>query len=161
MDAVNSYFDAERAESLLFVLVGALALLTSAYFLIVRRQPFFRGLALPLIAVALIQLAVGATVFVRSPRDAARVNAALQSDRAHIAAVELPRMKAVIRNFVLYRWIEIVLLLAGVVTLLAAAKGTLVRGAGLGLALQSALMLALDLFAERRAQVYLEMLTAL
>lgn len=161
MDAVSSYFDAERAESLLFMLVGATALCASAYLLIVRRQPFSRGLAFPLIAVALIQLSVGATVFVRSPSDASRVNAALESDRAHIAAVEVPRMKVVIRNFVLYRWIEIVLLLAGVALLLIAAKGTLMRGAGLGLALQSALMLTLDLFAERRAQVYLDMLTAL
>lgn len=159
MDAVTSYFDAERAESVLFIAIGALALVASAYFLFFRRQRFWRGLALPLAAVALIQLTVGTTVFLRSPEDDARVHAALQSDRAHIAAIEIPRMQVVARNFVVYRWVEIGLLLAGVAAFFAARSSSLLRGAGIGLALQAGLMLALDLFAERRADVYLRWLS--
>jgi hypothetical protein len=87
------------------------------------------------------------------------VGAALQSDRAHIATVELRRMRVVVRNFVLYRWIELALLLAGAVLSVVAARGTRLRGAGLGLALESALMLGLDLFAQRRAEVYLGFLS--
>jgi len=160
MDAVSSYFDAERAESLLFIGIGALALAACAYYVLARRPAFFKGMALSLAIVALIQLVVGITVFVRSPQDDARVHAALQADRAHIAAVEVPRMQAVARNFVLYRWIELALLLLGAVLVARAARGSAVRGAGLGLALQAALMLALDLFAERRAEAYLGFLAA-
>ena len=69
--------------------------------------------------------------------------------------MELPRMTTVVRNFALYRWIEIALLLAGAAAFVAAARGSALRGAGAGLSLQAALMLVLDLFAERRAQVYL------
>jgi hypothetical protein len=161
MDPVSSYFDAERAESLFFIGVGALALAACAWVVVARRPAFFKGMALSLAIVALIQLAVGITVFVRSPQDDARVHAALQADRAHIAAVEVPRMQAVVRNFVLYRWIELTLLLVGAVLVARARRGSAVRGAGLGLALQAALMLALDLVAERRAATYLEFLTAM
>ena len=160
MDAVSSYFDAERAESLLFIGIGALALAACVYVVSARRSAFFKGMALSLAIVALIQLVVGITVFVRSPQDDARVHAALRADRAHIAEVEVPRMKVVVRNFVLYRWIELALLLLGAVLVARAARGSAVRGAGLGLALQAALMLALDLFAERRAEAYLGFLAA-
>lgn len=161
MDAVSSYFEAERAESLLFIGIGLLALGASAYFFIARRAVFYRGMALPLIAVAVIQVVVGATVALRSPQDAARVQAALQSRPALIAADELPRMQAVLESFVLYRWIEVALLLAGALLMATAGRSQRLRGAGMGLALQAALMLVLDLFAERRADAYLGFLTSL
>lgn len=160
MDGISAYFAAERAESLLFIAVGAAALAAAAYVLITRRAAFYRGMAVPLVLVGLIQLVVGSTVFVRSPQDDARVHAALQADRAHIRTVELPRMKVVQRNFVVYRWVEIGLLLAGAALFAFAARGTAARGAGAGLALQAGLMLALDFFAERRADAYIALLTA-
>lgn len=64
----------------------------------------------------------------RSPQDAARVGAALQSDRAHIATAELPRMRVVVKHFVLYRWIELALLLAGAVLSVVAARGCAAPG---------------------------------
>lgn len=163
MDFVNDYFNAERAESLLFIAVGLLAIGVSVAALATRRAPeaFYRGLAVPLVAVALIQLVVGTTVWLRSPQDAARVQAALRTDRAHIAQVERPRMEVVMRNFVVYRGIEIVLLLAGLAMLAFGARGGAWHGAGLGLALQAGLMLALDYFAEARGEQYLRLLAGL
>ena len=160
MDAVGSHFDAERAESVFFMLAGALTLCISVYFFVARHPRFYKGLALPLIAVGLIQFTVGATIFVRSPQDDARVHAALRSDRVQIAAVELPRMKAVTRNVVVYRWIELALALVGAALILVAGRRTALRSAGLGLAIQAALMLVLDQFAHARAEVYLNLLTA-
>jgi hypothetical protein len=155
MNHVTAYFAAESAESLLFMFVGALALGVSAYFVVAKRGAFFKGMAVPLVLVGLIQIVVGTTVYLRCPHDIARVQAALKNDPAHIQSVEIPRMKAVVRNFDYYRWTEMGLLLVGVALFALCAPLSAWRGVGAGLTLQAGLMLALDYFAEQRAAVYL------
>jgi hypothetical protein len=56
MNQLEKYFYAEKYESALFVLVGIIAIAFAAYFLIKIKQPFYNGLAYPLIAVAFIQI---------------------------------------------------------------------------------------------------------
>jgi hypothetical protein len=63
MEQISKYFNAERAESLLFFCVGLAAIGLSMYFLVKLKQPFYNGLAYALLAIAYIQLVVGATVF--------------------------------------------------------------------------------------------------
>jgi hypothetical protein len=158
---IADYFDAERAESLLFIAVGLAALGLAAWCWLRRGTPAARGAAAALAVVAVIQLVVGTTVRQRSPHDMARVTQAVQADRPHIAQHEIPRMQAVMRNFELFRWTEIGLLALGLLLAVAARRGSIARGVGWGLAPQAALMLLLDFFAERRGAAYLAWLQAL
>lgn len=166
MDTVTEYFAAERAESLFFMVVGTVALLAAALawsgrWLAHGTAALRRGLAGALVAVALIQITVGATVWRRSPLDAQRVTGQMQTDRARIAEQEVRRMQAVMRNFEIYRWVEWALLVAGLGLGWRAGAGSTARGVGAGLAPQSALMLVLDHFAEERGETYLAFLRAL
>jgi multidrug transporter EmrE-like cation transporter len=161
MEQISKYFNAEKSESLLFVLVGIVTLLLSAYFLVKMKQPFYNGMAYPLIVVALIQLTVGSSVYFRSPKDIARVNQIMQTDATKIQTEEIPRMETVMKNFVLYRWIEIALVVIGIALFLYFQPMTLWKGVGLGLAIQSIFMLLLDYFAESRGKVYLDYLQTL
>jgi hypothetical protein len=161
MDPISTYFAAERAESALFIAVGLLALGAATYGLWVSRGPLLRGAAWPLAVVALIQIAVGVSIWQRSPHDALRVQQIVQQTPQRVHSDEIPRMRQVMANFVLYRWIEIGLLAVGVLLAALSAHGSAKRGAGLGLALQSGLMLALDWLAEARGASYLAWLTGL
>jgi hypothetical protein len=161
MEQISKYFNAEKSESLLFVVVGVVALLLSAYFLVKMKQPFYNGMAYPFIVVALIQLTVGSSVYFRSPKDIARVNQIMQTDATKIQTEEIPRMETVMKNFVLYRWIEIALVVIGIALFLYFQPMTLWKGVGLGLAIQSIFMLLLDYFAESRGKVYLDYLQTL
>ncbi len=70
-------------------------------------------------------------------------------------------MKKVNKNFVIYRWIEITLLAAGILLLVlfrADRNKTFWLGLGLTLAIQAAIMLLADHFAAQRARVYTEQL---
>ena len=49
---IVKYFQAEKNESLIFVLIGVIAIVVSCYGLFVMRTDFFKGLAYPLLAVA-------------------------------------------------------------------------------------------------------------
>lgn len=70
-------------------------------------------------------------------------------------------MQAVMKNFVIYRWTEVALLVLGALLWAFAPPASAWRGAGLGLAVQAGLMLALDFFAERRGDAYLAWLQTL
>lgn len=155
---IERYFNSERAESLFFIIIGIVAIVLSGYFLIKIKQPFYNGTAIAFTLIALIQLTVGSSVYFRSPKDIERVNSMLREKPHQIEQEEIPRMKTVMRNFVLYRWIEITLLLLGIALLAFTISGSMWKGFGLGLLVQSAIMLLLDYFAESRGEAYLDYL---
>ncbi len=62
------------------------------------------------------------------------------------------------KNFVLYRYIEIALLVIGLIFYFFFEHQSLLNGLGIGLVIQSALMLFLDYFAEKRGFEYLDFL---
>jgi hypothetical protein len=152
--AVITYFTAEKRESLLFLIAGGAAIVVSAW-LWATGSPQ-RAMAYPLVAVALIQLVVGWTVFARTDRQVRDLHTQLARDPAAYAAAETPRMAAVQRSFRIYKAIEIVLLAAGLAGFFLFRNRPDLYAAALGLALQAALMLVFDLVAEQRAEVYVE-----
>lgn len=160
MDTISTYFDAERAESLLFIAVGAIALAVSAWCMLVLRKPFFNGMALTLSVVAALQLIVGFTVYQRSPQDTGRVQQMLQSAPERIQSEEVPRMHTVMRNFRIYLTVEVMLLVASLTALAWAAPGDFMRGAAIGMAVQAAFTAVLDVIATQRGAAYLSWLLA-
>jgi hypothetical protein len=108
-------------------------------------------------------------VWQRTDAQVAALSARYASDRAGFQRAEAARMAAVNRNFRLYKAIEIALLAAGVAlvvvnhrrTGIAEGRGAFWRAFGVGLALQAALMLTLDLFAEARGTAYAARIEAL
>jgi hypothetical protein len=155
MEAISTYFNAERAESLLFIAVAAIALAAAIGCRFVLQQPFFTGMAISLSVVALLQGVVGVTIYQRSPQDMARVQQMLRSAPQRLQTEEVPRMRVVLHKFKIYLAVELALLLLSLAVL---AFASLVRGVALGLALQAGFTAVLDLVAMRRGDVYLDWL---
>ena len=154
---IEKYFIAEKQESLVFIVVGVIALLLAIAFFFFLKTGLYRGAAVPLLLIGLIQLAVGFTVYNRSDKDRIRNVYAYDMNPGQLKNEELPRMKTVNRNFVIYAWIEIVLIAAGL-GLLFYFKNNPAKifwyGLGIALTLQAAFMLIADNFAEKRAKTY-------
>jgi hypothetical protein len=149
---VDSYIGAEKLESLAFIVVGTLAIALAL--LLLRRRSRLRGMAIPLIAVALIQLVVGGTVYLRSDAQIAQLQQQAREAPAVFKSEEAARMRSVIASFELYRRIEIGLLALGMAIVVLLRNREFWFAFGLGLVLQSGFMLALDHFAEARAHEY-------
>ncbi len=149
-----AYFTAEKQEALLFMLVGMVAIGVSWW--LWKTGSRYKAMAYPLIAVALIQLVVGSTVYFRTSGQMAALQAQLQQDSAAFKAEEIERMEVVVKNFKIYKWIEIALLGLGLALTWAKRGGGHWHAVGVGLLIQASLMLLLDLFAERRADEYLK-----
>ena len=159
METVKQYFDAEKYESILFIVVGIAAAIAAIYFFFVIKQPYYKGMAWPLLLVASIQIVVGTTVLARTQQDISRVQYQINNARNELVTQEMPRMKVVMRKFVVYRYIEIGLLLLGIVAFIWASPHMALRGVGFGLIIQASLMLLLDYFAESRGAEYLAFLS--
>jgi multidrug transporter EmrE-like cation transporter len=160
MEQVTKYFDAEKFESIFFISAGIIAIILAFYLIFVLKKPFQNGIAYSIAAIALIQIVVGTSVFFRSPKDIVRVNHLIQTDLKKILSEEIPRMEVVMKNFALYKYIEIGLIVAGI-GLLVLSRNEIINGVGLGLAIQSSIMLLLDYIAAGRGDVYLKFLQSL
>jgi hypothetical protein len=84
----------------------------------------------------------------------------MNNEKIKIQTVEIPRMNKVMKNFVLYRYVEITLIFIGALLFFTSANTNFWRGLGLGLFLQASLVLTLDYFAERRGFNYLNYLNS-
>lgn len=158
MDPIVKYFTGEKAESYLFLFMGVVALILAVGFLLGLKTAFWKGVAIPFLIVATLELAVGYTIVRRSPKDIVRVENYYKSDPAKIIDQEIPRMEKVMSNFVLFRYLEITLIVLGIFLMYSTQKDTFIRGIGFGLFIQASIVLSLDFFAERRGNVYLEYL---
>lgn len=151
----------------MFLIIGIAALLLSViFFFMMKTSPsFYKGAAIPLLVVGLIQVTVGYTVCARSDKQRLDVAYNIGMDPTGFTKnEELPRMQTVNRNFVIYRYVEIALAITGIVLLLAFRNNegkAFWFGLGITLAIQSVLMLGADYFAERRALFYTQQLQSL
>lgn len=158
MNPVVNYFSEERAESILFMLVGVIASAIALYLYFGLRTSFVKGVAIPVALVTILELAGGAFIFLRSPKDITRVESYRKDQPQKIRTIEIPRMKTVMRNFIIYRNVEIALIALSLFLMFTASTGSFWKGVGMGLLIQATLVLCLDYFAERRAQIYMDYL---
>lgn len=154
MNPIVRYFNGEKAESYIFILIGVIAFVMALYFFFVLKSSFWKGAAIPFIIVALLEFVVGYTIVRRSPKDIARVEKYMMKDPQSIKTLEIPRMEKVLNNFVMYRYAEIALIILGIILMYSSINDTFWRGIGLGLFIQASIVLSLDFFAERRGHIY-------
>lgn len=154
---IEQYFLAEKSESVLFMIMGVLAVIAALVFIFYLATNGWKGAAIPLLVVGLIHLTIGINVHRSSDELRKRNVYAFDLQPQELKMKELPRMQQVNRNFVIVRYTEIGLLLAGLL-LFFLFKTQPARafwmGFGLTLAIEALLSLGADYFAERRAGIY-------
>ena len=157
---IYKYFIAEKQESLLFLIIGIAAILLAVifWFFIKTNPSFFKGAAIPLLAIGIIQSVVGYTVYARSDKQRTDIayNVGVEPV-SYVKNVELPRMKKVMKNFIIYRWVEIAFIFTGIVLVFLFRSNpdkTFWYGFGITLSIQAVIMLGADYFAEKRGEVY-------
>lgn len=154
-EAIERYFQAEQAESLLFVALGVVAIAASVFLLWRYGDAMSKGLAIPLIAVGLIQIVVGGSVYLRTPQQLSALKIQQTHAGAKFKADETARMATVMTNFKIYKIIEVGFVLVGLAIVLLIGQPFWL-GIGMGMLVQGALMLPADITAEQRGAVYQE-----
>jgi hypothetical protein len=102
-----------------------------------------------------MQIVVGGTVYLRTDSQVSTLSAQLQLNPSVLKVEETTRMQTVMKNFSIYKGIEVLLLIIGVGMIAFLQHHDMAAGIGVGLVLQTAITLALDIFAEARGADYL------
>lgn len=156
---IENYFNAEKAESGIFVFIGLAGIITALVFVFFIKGRFYTGAAIPLVLIGLLLAVVGYTVYRRSDADRMRNVYAYDMNPHELREKEIPRMKTVMRNFVIYRYTELFLLALGIglyIYFIRDFNNDFWRGFGLALAVMALLALTADFFAEQRGKKYVE-----
>jgi uncharacterized membrane protein YbhN (UPF0104 family) len=154
---IENYFIAEKQESLLFLSIGIIAIVLAVVFFFFLKTDFYKGAAIPLLLIGLLLGIIGYTVYKRSDSDRIRNVYAYDMNPSQLKNDELPRMKTVMKNFILYRYTEIALALAGIGLFFYFKQNPdrlFWKGLGLTLAIMAVTALAADYFAEKRGKIY-------
>ncbi len=155
---IEKYFNAEKAESLLFLGIGGAGIIAALVLLFYTKTSFAKGAGIPLALVGLLLGVVGYSVYKRSDSDRIRNVYAYDMNPGELKEKEIPRMEAVMKNFVMYRYAEIVLALIGIGLFFYFRNNTEQQfwsGLGIGLFVMAVLALGADYFAEKRGHVYI------
>lgn len=152
---LHAYFDGEKQGGIGFATVGLIALVAVA--LLWRFGPaHYAALKWPLLVVGLVELGAGLGVYLRTDGQVAKLESEISRRDTSSAAVqaETTRMQKVMTSFAIIKIVELVLLVGGVIVTYTLHDRPVWFAVALGLILQSAAMLAMDLFAEQRARPY-------
>lgn len=153
LNALNNYFVAEKQESVIFIVVGLLAIGFSVWLWMNGHR--LKSMAYPLVVIAMMQIVVGSTIYLRTDSQVSTLSTQLQVNPAALKADETARMETVMKNFSIYKAIEMLMLIMGVVMIAFFQRHDVAAGIGVGLVLQAAFTLTLDIFAETRGADYL------
>ena len=154
---IEKYFNAEKQESFLFILIGIAGIAAAGIFFFFYKTNFRKGAAIPLLLIGLLMGIAGYTVYKRSDDDRIRNVYAYGMGPSQLKNKELPRMQTIMKNFIIYRYIEIVLAIIGVTLFFyfkERADKMFWKGFGLTLTIMALIALTADYFAEQRGKKY-------
>ncbi len=160
-EAIEKYFLAEKAESWVFMAIGIAGLLLSVIAFFFLKTSFYKGAAVPLLLIGLLLGIIGFTIYKRSDEDRIRNVYALSMNPGELKEKELPRMEVVMKNFIVYRYVEIAMAILGIALFFYFNNNQVQsfwKGVGIALAIMALVALTADYFAEKRGQVYIDQL---
>ena len=153
-DASRAYFEGERRSGFAWGGFGLVSLGTGIGFAASGRDVLM-GMAGPMIGIGAIQATLGAILLARTPSRIAALDLAWKND-PHTRDNELSRIRGVNKSFLALGVIESVLIVSGAILLGAGVSrdNDVVRGAGIGTAIEMTTMLFLDSLAHHRSETY-------
>jgi hypothetical protein len=154
---IEKYFLAEKQLGLAFIIIGSVAIVLAIIFYFFLKAPFYKGAAIPLLVIGLIQLIASITVYKKSDQDRITNVYAYDMNPGQLKNEELPRMQTVVKNFAAIKWVEMALITTGLILIFyyrANADKAFWYGLGLTLTILALVTYIADYSAERRAIQY-------
>lgn len=155
---IKKYYNAQKAQGLLFIIIGILSIIIAAILVINVNNYFSKGITLPILVIGILQAYLGISTIKNTPTHLLLVQGFVKENSASMANIEIPYIHKVI----LFQKKMINIFLIGValaILFMFAFNNTLLlQGLGIGLFIQSLIVITANYFAEQRSQIYLKWL---
>jgi hypothetical protein len=156
-DALTLYFNREKYAGL-FLAGIAIGVMVAA--VIMLRTGPFRPFPVTMAIVALAEIGLGIGLYLRTGPQVRRLEEQLRLDAAAFHSAESSRMARVQRNFVVIEYAELIVIVVAAATAVLMKTRPGPAGVALGLAISASVLLAFDVYAERRGAEYVSALEA-
>lgn len=153
-EALGTYFGLEKAWAMGLTAFGLVALALAIF--LWTSKGAYRGAALPVALLALVETGVGAGIVLRTDRQVEEL--VTQVDAGADLRAERARMGRIVQSFEVAKVFEITLIGLGIAMTYGLRSRDFAFAAGVGLIAQCGTLLVFDLIAERRAEVYVSAL---
>lgn len=159
---LQSYFYAEKKNSILILFIGWGSVTLAYYFYNQPSSDFLRGVAIPLLVTAIVQLASSMRFLIRVNLRVAHKRKQVVENRSIFLDREISRLQRLNKVYFLLKAIEVLFIVCGILCfLILKDKFDFGVGVAMGFAIQSCIMLGIHYFAELRAAGYLNELVDL
>jgi hypothetical protein len=160
MDNIVRYFEGEKLQCSIGILLGLTGIVLSVYFIYLSK-PVFKGIAFAFIPLSSLLLAICIGIVIRTPKDIQRVSSYYESEPTKMLTEELPRMEKVMKTFPVVKRVEISFIIVGILLLIFFGNNGIIKGVGIGLIIQGIMLYGFDHFAQSRGKIYFEFLNSL
>lgn len=160
---IEKYFLAEKQSALMILIIGAVAILIGLIFFFIFKSSLFKGAAIPLLALGIMECVVGYSIQKRSDDDRVKLVYAYDMNPQQLKTEELPRLQDVNKKFIIYQAVEVGFVLAGIILMLlynGISERSFWVGFGLTLVIQGVLLFGMETMAAQRAKEYSRKLSA-
>lgn len=156
---IEKYFLAEKQGSLLFLVIGVIAVIAALIFFFGIKTSFYKGVAVPLIILGLIMGMMGYSIYSKADEARKKMVYAYDMNPGEIKEKEIPRMEKLVKSFPVYKYAEGFLVIIGLFLFFYFKNGDTnisLKGVGAGLAIIAAIALFVELAAASRGEAYLK-----
>lgn len=160
MNPIDQYFNEEKFQCSVGLVISILFLAVAAYFLY-QPSSFYKGLAYSIMPISFLFLMICTMIVLRTPKDIVRVKSFLTTEPLKLKTEELPRMNKIMNSFVIIKKVELGLLLLSLIICIVFWKNDLIKGITIGLIVQSVGLYYFDYNASARGAVYLDFLKSI
>ncbi|MBK7233677.1 MAG: hypothetical protein IPH93_15790 [Saprospiraceae bacterium] len=160
MNPIDQYFNEEKFQCSVGLVISILFLAVAAYFLY-QPSSFYKGLAYSIMPISFLFLMICTMIVLRTPKDIVRVNSYYTTEPLKLKTEELPRMNKIMNSFVIIKKVELGMLLISLIICILFWKNDLIKGITIGLIVQSVGLYYFDYHASTRGAVYLEFLKSI
>ena len=161
IDFLINYYTEAKIESILFILIGSISISLTLIFQLIIKYSFFKGIAIPFLFGGVIQIIFGSIIYFQTTKAIIKLENQIKNKTTYIQYSEISHIETVLQNYINYKWIEYILIIAGIILMTAFHKSsqTFWKGLGLGLIIQVGLILCLNMVAKNRIETYLQHLS--
>lgn len=158
---IEKYFLAEKQVGLILFIIGISAVVLAVICYFVLRTQFYRGAAIPLVLIGIMQCFIGFSHYRHSDESRIRNVYAFDMNPQELKQKELPALTKALSGIAAFKWGALVLAMVGVALVLVCRNqpnNAHWCGIGVALALQALIMFCTEIMAEKRVNAYRQQL---
>lgn len=155
---IQKFYNAQKAHSLLFLVVGSFAVLVSVYLFIAGVSAISIGFAVPFLVFGLLQTILGFKTYNKTNSELQFAMLSAKKNTSQIINTEIPKINKILTNYNRKIYILLGLNALSIILFTIFANTPLIKGIGLALFLQSLIHITSLYFENNRSQIYFKWL---